>query len=119
MDELIGTWHAFAEQSVDEIAAQYGDPSRTLVTRVVREGLGDPTPFAFSSAEEFAKYVVDLRGNERDWSRRLGDTLLKAQEQVDAGNSVEAKGTLRDFRTTCPWRFLAEIAETQLQNMGG
>lgn len=119
MDELLDRWHAFSSQPVDEIAAQYDDAGRALLARVVREGLGDAKPFAFGSAQEFAKYIVELRSNEKDWSRCLGDALLKSQEQLDGGLVAEAKATLGNFRAACPWRFFSEIAEIQLQNIDG
>ena len=120
-DALIEKWHAFAGQSKDEIAAQFSDESRLLFAEVLVKCLGDTgrRGAKFASAEEFAQYVLDLRGNEKAWSRQLGGVLLKAQEQFDGGHSEDAKETLRSFRTACPWRFFAEIANTQLENFGG
>jgi hypothetical protein len=36
----------------------------------------------FGSADEFAQHVLDLRANEKTWSRHLGEVLLKAQDQI-------------------------------------
>lgn len=120
IDELIGRWHAFAGQSKDEIAAQFNDESQGLFAEIVTKGLGDSSRGSerFASAEEFAQCVLDLRGNEKAWSRHLGDVLLKAQGQFDSGHVEDAKETLRSFRTACPWGFFAEIAATQLENFG-
>lgn len=119
MDDLIE--HAFAGQSREDIAAQFSDESQLLFAEVMTKGLGDTSQGGekFASADEFAQYVLDLRGNEKAWSRHLGEVLLKAQEQFDGGHAEDAKETLRNFHAACPWRPFAEIAQTQLDNFGG
>ncbi|MGH1508635.1 hypothetical protein [Ralstonia solanacearum] len=121
MDELIERWHAFSGQSKEEIAAQFSDESQLLFAEVLTTGLGNTSRGGekFASADEFAQYVLDLRANEKAWSRHLGEVLLKAQERFDGGYVEDAKETLRRFRAECPWRSFAEIAETQLENFGG
>lgn len=120
MDELIGRWHALAGLSRDQIAAQFNDENLKLFADVVTQGLGDTSHGAekFASADEFAQHVLDLRGNERAWSRHLGEVLLKAQDQFDGGNAEEARKTLQSFRAACPWRCFVEIAETELEKFG-
>jgi len=120
-EQLIEKWHVFAGQSREEIAAQFSDESRVLFAEVVTKVMGDTSRGSgkFVSADEFAQYVLDLRGNERAWSKHLGEVLLKAQEQFDADQIEDAKETLRSFHANCPWRFFAEIAKTQLENFGG
>ena len=119
MDELIERWHKFAGQSKEEIAAQFNDESRSLFAEFFTKGLGDTSPQGakWASAEEFAERVLDLRSNEKAWSRHLGDALLRAQDLADDGQVEKAKQELISFRDTCPWIFFADIAETQLQNM--
>lgn len=121
MDELIEKWHAFAGQSRENISAQFSDESKSLFAEVMAKGLGDTSQGGekFASPDEFAQYVLDLRANEKAWSRHLGEVLLKAQEQFNSGHSGDAKETLRSFLATCPWRPFAEIAQTQLENTGG
>ncbi len=121
MDELIERWHAFAGQSEEEIAAQFSDESRLLFAEVLTKGLVNTSRGGekFASANEFAQYVLDLRANERAWSKHLGEVLLEAQERFDGGRAEDAKETLHRFRAACPWRPFAEIAETQLENFGG
>ena len=106
VDELIEKWHTFAGQSRKDIAAQFSDESLSLFAEVMSKGLGDTSQGGekFGSAEEFVQYVLDLRGNEKAWSRHLGEVLLKAQEQFDGGYAADAKETLRSFGLTCPWR---------------
>lgn len=119
MDELIERWHNFAAQSKEQIAAQFNDETRSLFAEFFTKGLGDigPQGAKWASAEEFAERVLDLRSNERAWSRHLGDAILRAQDLVDDGQMEKAKQELTTFRDTCPWIFFAEIAETQLRNM--
>jgi hypothetical protein len=119
MDELIEKWHMFAGQPMDVIAGRFDSEGTALVAQVVQECLRQPIAAEFDSAAEFAEYVVDLRGNERAWSRRLGEVILQAQDLLNMGRDSEAKKTLSDFCAECPWRFFAEIASTQLENIGG
>lgn len=116
-DKLMGRWHEFAEQPSEVIERQFTRRSQMLVRRVLREGLGYAEVGKFPSAAEFAKYVVELRENERSWSRRLGDVILQAQGQLESGDIVAAKTTFEGFETTCPWRFFVEIAKTQRGNV--
>jgi hypothetical protein len=119
MDELIDRWHAFAAQPKHEIAAQFNDKARSLFVEISEKGLGDTNSGAiqFASADEFAASVLDLRSNEKAWTNQLGNVLLKAQSRVDGGDVTGAQQILRDFCDTCPWHFLSEVANTELQNM--
>ena len=121
MEERIERWHAFAGQSKEAIAGQFNDANQTLLREVVTTCLVDTTldDKVFASADEFAQCVLDLRKNEKAWSRALGELLLKTHEQFDAGLADEAKESLRRFRGDCPWRLFAEIADTQIHNFGG
>jgi hypothetical protein len=109
-DKLMGRWHDFAEQPIEVIEREFTRSSRMLLGRVLREALGYAEAGKFPSAAEFAKYVVELRENERNWSRRLGDVILQAQGQLEGGDIVAAKKTFEEFETTCPWRFFVDIA---------
>lgn len=121
MEELVERWHAFAGQTKEAIAAQFDDASQALLREVVTTCLVDTSVEGdvFASADEFAQCVLDLRKNEKAWSRALGELLLKTREQFDAGLADEAKESLRQFRGDCPWRLFAEIADTQVHNFGG
>ncbi|NWK44630.1 hypothetical protein [Ralstonia pickettii] len=119
--ELIERWHVFAGQTKEAIADQFNDASQALLREVVNTCLADTTldGEVFASADEFAQCVLDLRKNEKAWSRALGELLLKTYEQFDAGLADEAKESLRQFRGDCPWRLFADIADTQVHNFGG
>lgn len=120
-DELIGRWHAFAAQPKEDIAAQFSDTSCSLFAEIVTKSLRETSSgnARFASSDEFAQCVLDLRSNERAWSRYLGDVLLKAQDELDSGRAAQAKAILSNFQAICPWHSFAEIAETQLQNIDG
>ncbi|WP_208508253.1 hypothetical protein [Variovorax paradoxus] len=120
MDELIARWQKLADQPKEEIAAQFNDEARSLFAEFLMNGLGGAGPqgIEWASAEEFAERVLDLRSNEKAWSRHLGDTLLRAQDLSDDGQVERAKQELISFRDTCPWILFADIAATQLENMG-
>ncbi|TDS70551.1 hypothetical protein EDF71_12926 [Comamonas sp. JUb58] len=119
MDELIERWHQFAGQSKEEIAAQFNEESRSLLAEFFTKGLGETGQQAakWASAEAFAECVLELRSNEKAWSRHLGNALLQAQDFADDGQVQKAKQALIAFRDTCPWVFFADIAQTQLDNM--
>ena len=119
MDELIDRWHAFSAQPKHEIAAQFDEKARTLFAEISEKGLGDANASAihFASADEFAASVLDLRSNEKAWTNRLGNVLLKAQNRVDSGDVTGAKEILINFRDTCPWHFLREVAYTEFENI--
>jgi len=115
-DDLIERWHAFAAQSKEAISTQYSDESRALFAEVITQQLGQTSNSneKFASAEEFAQLVADLRSNEKAWSRHLGDVILKAHDQRDAGDMVGAREMLSSFRASCPWRMFAEITDNML-----
>lgn len=115
-DELIERWHAFSAQPQEAIAAQYSDESRALFAEVFTQQLGQTSNGGekFASADEFAHFVVDLRSNEKSWSRRLGDVILQARVQQDAGDAAGARETLNSFRVSCPWGMFSEIAREML-----
>jgi len=119
MRELIGRWHQFAAQSKEEIAAQFNDETRSLFAEFFTKSFDDTglQGARWASADEFARYVLELRANERAWSRYLGDTILRAHDLMEEGRLDEAKQELRTFRDICPWLFFAGLAETQLQSL--
>lgn len=119
MHELIERWHKFAAQSKEEIAAQFNDETRSLFAEFYTKSFNDASlqGARWASAEEFAQYVLEFRANERDWSRQLGDTLLRANDLIEEGRKDDAMHELRTFRDICPWLFLADVAETQLRNL--
>lgn len=119
MRELIERWHKFAAQSKEEIAAQFNDESRALFADFFTKSFEDTGPQGapWASAEEFAQYVLELRANEKAWSRHLGDSILRAHDLMEEGRIDDAEQELRKFRDICPWLFFADVAETQLQNL--
>lgn len=119
MRELIARWHTFAAQSKEEIAAQFNDESLSLFAEFFTKSFEDTglQGAPWTSADEFAQYVLELRANEKAWSRRLGDTIIRAIDLMEEGRRDDAEQELRNFRDICPWLFFADIAETQLQNL--
>lgn len=119
MHELIERWHKFAGQSKEEIAAQFNDETRALFAEFFTKSFHDTGPKGarWASADEFARYVLELRANERAWSRYLGDTILRAHDLMEEGRLDEARQELRAFQDICPWIFFAGVAETQLQSL--
>ena len=110
-EELIARWHSLAGQDKIAIACAFGDESLALLKAMLEQALNnsDDLP-ATMDADEFAEIVFDLRENERAWSRRLGDTIINADDLDRQGERNKAILSLEEFGRICPWRFFAEIA---------
>jgi len=118
-DLLIGEWHEMADQGPEEIEGRFASDGRELLGRILREAMGNPTVGEFSSPSEFAQYVIDLRANERAWSRHLGDIIVAAQSWLDQSNPEAAKQVFDEFEAKCPWKMFVDIARTQRLNTLG
>jgi len=118
-DLLIGEWHEFADQRPEEIEGRFASDGRELLGRILREAIGGAPVGDFSSSSEFAQYVIDLRANERAWSRHLGDAIVAAQSWLDQGNPEAAEQVFDEFETECPWQMFVDIARIQRLNTLG
>ena len=116
MDELIEKWHSFADQSLDEIAQNFNAEGLTLLDDVLHEILGRTDAAQYDTASAFAKFVVDLRENERAWSRSLVAAIIQAHELFGNGDPHGSESKLFAFVSVCPWRNFVEVADVQRQN---
>jgi hypothetical protein len=114
-DELIGRWHELADHANDNDngMAHFNQSNKALVAEVRKICLGDTEDVDFNLAQDFLQYVIELRQNEKSWSRRLGEVMIRAQDQLDAGNPTGARTTFDEFETQCPWINFLEIAKDQ------
>jgi len=119
LDLLIGEWHRFADQSRETIESQFASDGRELLERVITVAMGEVPTGDFSTSTEFAEYVLDLRDNEKAWSRRLGDVILLAQNCLEANDKEAARNTFDEFELNCPWKMFVDIARTQRLNTLG
>lgn len=119
LEILIGEWHALTDQEPELIESRFMSDGTVLLERVVSEAMGSSFTGEFSSPSEFAQYVIDLRDNERAWSRQLGNVILAAQSWLDHGNREAAKGVFSEFEANCPWKMFVDIARTQRLNTLG
>lgn len=116
LDRLIGLWHEMADQRPEAIEARFASDGKVLLKRVLSKVMGDVSSSEFSSPAEFAQYVIDLRENEKAWSRHLGEVILAAQSWLDRGNLKAARAVFDDFEAKCPWKVFVDIAKTQRLN---
>lgn len=119
IDDLMGRWHDFADQPPPELEKGFSESSRSLVYEVLNQALGATHVESFDTPRQFAAYVLELRSNERAWSRRLGEVILEAQDHLDRGDRLAAEKAFESFESDCPWRVFAEIAKTQRENTLG
>lgn len=116
LDALLGRWHALADRPFGEIEEQFNPDSEGLVADIVHKVLGASGNHKFESANEFAQYVSELRENERSWSRRLAEVILRAQGLSETGHGAMAAQVFQEFESDCPWLFFVTIARTQRDN---
>lgn len=119
LDSLIGEWHEFAGQQPEVIAGRFASGGKALLERVLGDVMGSALSTEFSSPVEFAQYVIDLRENEKAWSRHLGEVILAAQSWLDQGNPEVARTVFDDFEAKCPWKVFVDIVRTQRLNTLG
>jgi hypothetical protein len=115
LDILIGLWHEMTDQGPEAIEGRFASDGMALLERVLSQEMG-ASAGDFPSASDFARYVLDLRENERAWSRQLGSVILAAQSWLDSGDTVAAERVFQEFEANCPWKMFVEIARTQREN---
>ncbi len=109
-------FHQFSKQPVDQLALQATEENRALFVRYVSTSLPNHTPPECQSPEEFARTVVALRENERQWNRALMSALIRADDQWKAKKWESAAATLQSFAESCPWKLFEEVARDQACN---
>ncbi|HSC81173.1 MAG TPA: hypothetical protein VLC08_12520 [Chitinolyticbacter sp.] len=116
LDNLVGKWHDFADQPAQVIHGQFTENGIRLTNLVVLKLLGQTGENEFTSADQFTKFVIELRQNERAWSSRLGEILINANSLVSSGDTSSARKVFDEFEVTCPWLSFVSIARTQREN---
>lgn len=106
-------FHQFSKQPVDQLALQATEENRALFVRYASTSLPNHTPPECQSPEEFARTVVDLRENERQWNCVLMSALIQADDQYKAQGWQSAMATLHSFAQSCPWKLFEEVAMDQ------
>lgn len=116
LSQQVEWFHQFSKQPVDQLALQATEENRALFVQYVSTCLPNHTPPEGQSPEEFARDVVDLRENERQWNRALMSALILADDQYKAKKWQSAVATLQSFAESCPWRLFEEVARDQACN---
>jgi hypothetical protein len=109
-------FHQLSRQPVDQLALQATEENRALFVRYVSTSLPNHAPPECQSPEEFARTVVALRDNERQWSRALMSALMMADDQYKAQGWQSAVAALQSFAESCPWKLFEEVARDQACN---
>ncbi|MFT3961921.1 hypothetical protein [Propionivibrio sp.] len=118
-DVLIGEWHELADQRPEVIEGRFASDGKALLEQVLSNAMGSTPFWEFSSPSEFAQYVINLRENEKAWSRHLGEVILASQSLLDQGNPDAAEKIFDEFEAKCPWQMFVDIARTQRANTLG
>ena len=109
-------FHQFAKHPVDQLALQATEQNRTLFIQYISASLPNHIPPADQAPEEFARTVVELRENERQWNQALMSALIRADDQYKAQEWKSAVTTLKSFAESCPWKLFEEVARDQACN---
>jgi hypothetical protein len=117
LDILIEQWHALAERAKDNDERHYSKDNRELVAAFRRACLADNGADEFETSKEFCEYVVELRLNEKAWSRQLGEVMLQAQDLIEKGDTDAARTAFDKFQAQCPWVQFIEHAKNQRFSM--
>lgn len=107
----MGWLHDMADLSHEDLVGLFDAAAHQKLKQLVNLCLVGQSVPTDLSAEEFAHWIHDLRGSERDWNRSLGSTLLKAEELQAAGDRKGAVAVLEQFASQCSWVPLRDIAE--------
>jgi hypothetical protein len=115
LDAIMDQWHALADLLANQnnADAHFNDANMKLVNKIHQLCLADDDLEKFESAVSFAEHVVDLRKNEKAWSRRLGDVMIRAQDLLDSNEKSSARKIFDEFQNQCPWTQFREHAENQ------
>lgn len=109
-------FHQFAKQPIDQLALQATEENRTLFLQHISASLPNHIPPEDQSPEEFARTVVELRENERQWNQALMSALVRADDQYKAQEWQSAVTTLHSFADSCPWQLFEDVARDQACN---
>lgn len=116
LSQQVEWFHEFAKQSVGQLVLQATEENRRLFVQYVYTCLPNHAPPEGQSSEEFARTVVELRENERQWNQALMSALIKADDQYKARDRQSAVTTLESFAQSCPWKLFEEVAINQACN---
>jgi hypothetical protein len=116
LSQQVEWFHQFAKQPLDQLALQATEENRTRFIQYISASLPNHVPPADQSPEEFARTVVDLRENERQWNQALMSALIRADDQYKAQEWKSAVTTLQSFAESCPWKLFEEVALNQSCN---
>ncbi|QTN28327.1 hypothetical protein HZ993_00230 [Rhodoferax sp. AJA081-3] len=116
LSQQVEWFHEFAKQSVEQLVLQATEENRRLFVQYVCTCLPNHSPPEGQSSEEFARTVVELRENERQWNQALMSVLIKADDLYKAQEWQSAVTKLKSFAQSCPWKRFEEIAIDQACN---
>ena len=104
LDDLVDRWHDLAALDRHSLTAVFGSDSIALLRSIVQSVLGQPVFLEPQDAGQFSDFVLQLRDSEREWSRKLGDSIVRAAHLSEEGEKTDAAKHLADFICSCPWR---------------
>lgn len=110
---LVDWFHAFAKQSIEQLAQLANEENRSRFLQYVTESLPGHAPPGALPPEDFAQAVVALRDNERTWNQALMAALIDADDLHRNGATQESVEYLKVFADSCPWKRFAEVARRQ------
>ncbi len=115
-EKWFGIFHSLAEMDRDQLEESFTEDNVHAVSDLVAHFLvGCELPSDLTAAP-FADFVYELRENERAWSRQLGETIIAAEDKLQANDMAGAVAILDDYITLCPWAPYRETAETEKEN---
>ena len=116
-EALIGLLHELATLDQGELQSRFDLRCFGKMQDLVRHWIkGGEVPAQLSKLE-FSDWVYALRSNEREWSRRLGETILAAEDLVALGEVLPAISTFESFIELCPWLPFTEIAHAEIRRL--
>lgn len=116
LSQQVEWFHEFAKQSVEQLVLQATEENRRLFVQYVCTCLPNHASPEGQSSEEFARTIVELRENERQWNQALMSALIKADDLYKAQEWQSAVTTLKSFAQSCPWKLFEEVAINQACN---
>ena len=109
-DRIFGLLSRMAKLSRPELHLRSSQKNRATLSDVLRLCKTGQAPPENLTPDEFAQWLYDAQASVRDWSRALGDALLRAQELASTNSRLAAVRGLQDFAKDCPWSPFGEIA---------
>lgn len=111
--DQIEWFHQFSMLSPDQLAEQSSEANRVAFSKFAKTSLLNCTPPEDQSPPEFAKTVLALRENERQWNQALCSALIRADDLHKSQALESATSLLESFAKSCPWKLFREVAEKQ------